>query len=920
MNFNKDFPFIRGSEWRKWDLHVHTPFSLVQDYGANTDQIWEQYITDLEALPEEFTVIGINDYLFIDGYEKVLEYKSKGRLKNITTIFPVIEFRIKKFGGHREFKRVNFHVIFSDKLTPLIIKQQFLNQLYGNYTLAPGFENVQWNGVVTPESLVDLGSKIKATIPVERLPEYGTDIEEGFNNINFDEEELKKTLNSSTYLKDHFITAIGKTEWDAFNWGDSSIAEKKTVINSVDMVFTSSEDVTAFKNAKQKLTEQGVNDFLLDCSDSHSFSTATIKDRIGKCFTWVKSDPTFEGLKLLRYEQDRVRIQERNPSDSKPERITIDSVTYKDSTGHEQKVVFNKDLNSIIGVRGSGKSTLLKNIAIKIDPAQFKERDRKKPYNLNEFKVMWCDAQEDSGSIESPKSVFYIPQNYLSALAYEDGDHLSERDEFLTKLLKKNVVFASAVQSFETFASQNKVKIEGVIQSLLISNESIKEIETLLKKQGSSIEIEKEIKQKTSEIKKYKMSLGAASITDKEIEDYSLAQKEIVTHRNVLVVLNQDFKILSNLKETGANIFISNQQFSLLSITRQELIRSELNKKSKDDLSTLITGEISEIEKQIGVISQEVSQKEKTIEGLDEKIKKSKALQDLTKEIGSLEIIQEKIKELNATLVKSQADRENAIGSLASAYSDFDLQQEAIYKTVEFQEDFSFLKVEIVARYNTTQIRNFVERNINTRDSEPSFKKETDIEDLFSEIPEKPSPVTVQKVIEALLDGRLKIKVEASDVGNVISQLLKNRFEIDYLNSVKTKNGETCFKDMTGGQKAIALLELIFRFDDEKYPILIDQPEDDLDVGGVATDLVNFIKTEKDDRQLIVVTHNASLVVCSDTEEVIVSDINLVDSGGYDFKYATGSIENQDRRGDIIRVLEGGEESLQKRMRKLNIK
>ncbi len=920
MAFNKGFPFERGSEWRKWDLHVHTPFSLVQNYGANTDEIWEQYIADLEALPEEFTVLGINDYLFIDGYEKVLEYKAQGRLQNITTIFPVIEFRIKKFGGHREFKRVNFHVIFSDKLTPLIIKQQFLNQLYGNYTLAPGLESVQWNGVVTPESLVDLGNKIKATIPAERIADYGTDIEEGFNNINFDEEELKTILNSSTYLKDHFITAIGKTEWDAFNWGDSSIAEKKTVINSVDMVFTSSEDVTAFKNAKQKLTEQRVNDFLLDCSDAHTFSSATVKDRIGKCFTWVKSDPTFEGLKLLKYEQDRVRIQERNPSDSKPERITIDSVTYNDSKEQEQKVIFNKDLNSIIGVRGSGKSTLLKNIAIKIDDTQFKERDKKKPYSLNGFKVRWSDDQEDSGNADSPKSIFYIPQNYLSSLAYEDGDHLSERDEFLTKLLKKNLVFASAIQAFESFASQNKVRIEGVIQNLLTANESIKETDALLKKQGSSAEIEKEIKQKTTEIKKYKTSLGASAITDKEIEDYSRAQKDIVAHKNSLGVLNQDLKILSSLKETGANIFISNQQFSLLSVTRQELIRSELNEKSKDELSTLITTEISEIEKQIESTSKELSEKEKTLGNLDEKIKKSKALQDLTREIGSLEVIQEKIKELTATLAKSQTDRGNAIEYLAAAYSDFDLQQEAIYKTVEFQEDFSFLKVEIVARYNTTQIKNFVERNINTRDSEPSLKKESDIENLFSENPDKPSSDTIKKVIHALLDGQLKIKVEASDVGNVISQLLKNRFEIDYLNSVKTSNGVTCFKDMTGGQKAIALLELIFRFDDEKYPILIDQPEDDLDVGGVATDLVNFIKKEKDDRQLIVVTHNASLVVCSDTEEVIVSNIITIDTGGYNFKYDTGSIENQDRRSDIIRVLEGGEESLQKRMRKLNIK
>jgi len=55
-------------------LHVHTPYSLVQHFeGADEGTRWENFIKDLEALPEEFKVIGINDYLFIDGYKKVLE-------------------------------------------------------------------------------------------------------------------------------------------------------------------------------------------------------------------------------------------------------------------------------------------------------------------------------------------------------------------------------------------------------------------------------------------------------------------------------------------------------------------------------------------------------------------------------------------------------------------------------------------------------------------------------------------------------------------------------------------------------------------------------------------------------------------------------------------------------------------------------
>lgn len=40
----------RGSEWRKWDLHVHTPASLCSEYGGDNDEIWEQFIQRIENL------------------------------------------------------------------------------------------------------------------------------------------------------------------------------------------------------------------------------------------------------------------------------------------------------------------------------------------------------------------------------------------------------------------------------------------------------------------------------------------------------------------------------------------------------------------------------------------------------------------------------------------------------------------------------------------------------------------------------------------------------------------------------------------------------------------------------------------------------------------------------------------------------
>ena len=99
----------KGSEWRKWDLHVHTPFSIYQRFGNNDDVTWEKYIKDLESLPEDFAVIGVNDYLFLDGYAKLKkEQIDNSRIPNLK-LLPVVEFRIEKFAGinFEQLKRIN---------------------------------------------------------------------------------------------------------------------------------------------------------------------------------------------------------------------------------------------------------------------------------------------------------------------------------------------------------------------------------------------------------------------------------------------------------------------------------------------------------------------------------------------------------------------------------------------------------------------------------------------------------------------------------------------------------------------------------------------------------------------------------------------------------------------------------------------
>ena len=72
-------------------MHIHSPLSILNNqypHIANGEPDWEAYLAKLEML--DFGVVGITDYFTIEGYKKVREFKTKGRLPNIVTVLPNI--------------------------------------------------------------------------------------------------------------------------------------------------------------------------------------------------------------------------------------------------------------------------------------------------------------------------------------------------------------------------------------------------------------------------------------------------------------------------------------------------------------------------------------------------------------------------------------------------------------------------------------------------------------------------------------------------------------------------------------------------------------------------------------------------------------------------------------------------------------
>jgi ABC-type cobalamin/Fe3+-siderophores transport system ATPase subunit len=133
---------------------------------------------------------------------------------------------------------------------------------------------------------------------------------------------------------------------------------------------------------------------------------------------------------------------------------------------------------------------------------------------------------------------------------------------------------------------------------------------------------------------------------------------------------------------------------------------------------------------------------------------------------------------------------------------------------------------------------------------------------------------------------------------------------------------------LSPGKKGIVLLLMYLVLDTESsIPLIIDQPEENLDNKSVYPYLINYFKTAKKRRQIIIITHNPNLVLNTDTEQIIVANFEAIPkTQNARIKYISGAIENsfvsekakvpikkQGIKEHGIDILEGGPEAFGKR-------
>jgi len=129
-------------------------------------------------------------------------------------------------------------------------------------------------------------------------------------------------------------------------------------------------------------------------------------------------------------------------------------------------------------------------------------------------------------------------------------------------------------------------------------------------------------------------------------------------------------------------------------------------------------------------------------------------------------------------------------------------------------------------------------------------------------------------------------------------------------------------RKLSPGTRGIVLLLLYLALDDsDDRPLIIDQPEENLDPKSVFDELVALFIAAKAKRQVIMVTHNANLVINTDADQIIVASAGPHSAGGLPpITYVAGGLESADIRKSVCEILEGGEAAFRERARRLRVR
>ena len=654
------------------------------------------------------------------------------------------------------------------------------------------------------------------------------------------------------------------------------------------------------------------------CSDNHN-----INDYQTRSTCWIKAEPSFEGLKQIIYEPEaRVKIGDGKPEE-KPSYQLINSITFDHKDFQKEPIYFNPNLNTIIGGRSSGKSILLGCIAKKTDNTvivkekvngEMSSHDKYINEICKNVKIEWNDRQPDN-----EHKIEYYGQSVINSYASDS----KKIDSIVQRIVNKEDEKRNALEKYNIFQINNQKDITNKIAELIDLREKESTVDEQIKgignKQGLEDEIEK-LKKDISEINKTR----EGSFSEEELNKFGESVEQMHKLEGKLSTWEKDTNVLSLLKEKELVMPISGEVAKISDGIKERVLKiyEEINANVKkiwfesiENLEKDVIQTISACRSEISTITSSPLYS-KGLEYLKENEIYANKTQLLKDEENKLRQILDLEKEKEGLHINYLELFESIIVLNSKYFSETKKITDLIKQKkgdVEISAKTIFTSDKIISTLEKSLNKNFGEGK---KLKEFKGKNQEDIEKYF------------RNLLLNIDNGTVKLTKDTSLQSLLTSLLAINYYSITY----KVKYEGDDLEAMSEGKKAFIILRLLLDFDDSVWPILIDQPEDDLDNRAIYTDLVSYLRDKKTKRQIILVTHNPNIVVGADSELVIVANKHGSKNENPDkikFCYYGDTLESSFKDNDektvlykqgikehICEILEGGDAAFKLREKK----
>lgn len=930
--------YSAGSEWRKWDLHVHVPGTSLSDgYDKNGGQLdWDRAAEIIEL--SDVAVVGITDYFSIENTMAFIKHYKAKYPASEKLLLVNVELRLNEtVNGNSQ--NVDFHVLFADSISEAQLKG-YMGKLKTQLTGKHGRQ----------KSCAELTS-----VDIERATITRADLRTAF------EETFGPRAEPTDFLI--YLAPANNNGLRAAR-GNQRTANLADEIDKVaHAIFGKDPDNAQYYLRTDRFedkSQQSKPKPVFGGCDAHNFrdleswlGKAVASESTRQVITWVKADPTFAGLQQTLVEpRDRVSIAELKP-DAKDIYKVIRRVIFEKSSDFPEEIVFNPNLNAIIGSRSSGKSALLAHIAHAIAPdytidqqliADPKARENDvgpaagfnwKSVESTVCRVEWGDGTDQGGSI------IYIPQNWL----YRISDNPREVTDKIRPVLESQ--YPKYFREQERLLDAVKSTKDGVETATTrwfeLSHELV-QIRDGIKQIGDKKSIEKasdDLKEQIEELR----AQNALSVED--LEKYRAIIADIDQKRTRVAEIDVETEDLSAyVVERPPETFTAipgaasvevritpdpkGMPHALAEILIALVDEAEKNLKGKlevamVDFRVAIASERKNLDLEASKAetdNQDLIERHKANTTLDELVKRLKTQQNSLDKIKQLETrqseVESKQKDAAAEVVSQLSIRTNTLMSLKEAFSKEPRQLDQLTFGIEFDFDAGTLRA--------------LTESFSKRDKGTFLRNDGDGDQIVDIVKAHNDP---SAFMLDLLSRKQKLNQGYAPV-DVAKSVFAATPEVRFTAELETDRiGGFHKSTMTPGKQALFALTLILGEAQERWALLIDQPEDDLDSRSIYDDIVRYLVEQKRQRQIILVTHNANLVVGADAEEILVANRHGDDrknKDGRTFDYLSGSLEHSqlnsraayelDRMGireHAVEILDGGEEAFQKRRDKYKI-